>query len=103
MAMLMADVLLAANPKRGLGANEDVKITVCEQLSLHSLMPCFPSFPSPPSKQALLILWMRLLPVEHSLLRAIIFGLLLIEYLLTLGYPPLPPPSFLLGDLYSFI
>ncbi|ROV95236.1 hypothetical protein VMCG_08570 [Cytospora schulzeri] len=27
MAILMADALLAANPKRGLGANEDVKIT----------------------------------------------------------------------------
>lgn len=29
MAMLMSDVLLAANPKRGLGANDDIKITVC--------------------------------------------------------------------------
>lgn len=99
MAMLMADVLLAANPKRGLGANEDVKITVCEQSSLHSLIPYSPSFPSPPSKQVFLILWMRLLPVEHSLLRVIM--LLLIEHL-TLGYTLLPSPSFLPGDLHSF-
>lgn len=101
MTMLMADVLLAANPKRGLGANEDIKITVCEQSSLHSLIPCSPSFPSPLSKQVFLLLWMRLLPVEHSLLRVIIFRLLLIDHL-TLGYPLLPSPSFLPGDLYSF-
>lgn len=33
MTVLMADVLLAINlnPKRGLGANEDVKIKVCER------------------------------------------------------------------------
>lgn len=54
IAILMADVLLAANPKRGLGANDDIKITVCDRSFSHPLTPPSLSFDSPSSWWAVL-------------------------------------------------